>query len=588
MELLASLRPIDRELACYVRDRGGSELVAIAAALASFALSSGDTCIDLMTLQESQLWPDRSERPQLPENRESWFETVRREQQFCAADGSTILTLCGSRIYLTRYFRYEQIVLQRIRQSLIPRSFPQISEETRKLMMRLFATDADFSLFGGDLQLAGSLLPLFFPFAVISGGPGTGKTTTVAKLLALRLAENPSLRIALAAPTGKAAQRMNESIRSSLRQLDLPKSIATALQCFEATTIHRLLGVNHLSPTFRRNGKNPLEIDLIVVDEASMIDLPLLAKLIDAVPETASIILLGDQFQLSSVEAGSVLGDICGSFKNNQFSSEFCAVHEEFASPKNAIVSGPSFSPIIQLNRSFRFDPHGGVGYVSRKINEGDCSIAEELLDKIEEVQLLADISTRELLGLSEPIRSATSAEEALAMIGSGMILTVRNDGAFGQETINRLILNKLKQFSTPAQHNMPLMITENSYERNLFNGDMGVLRCESGEWIAHFPDGDRTKQIPQALLPKWQPAFAITIHKSQGSEYNRVIILPGESDSPLFTRELLYTAITRVKPISGSERGAVRIQGTPELIASTISRRVVRGSGLRAELQSV
>ncbi len=585
MEILAALRPIDRELAFLILSKGGDQTTAESAALASFALAKGDSCIDLSTITEEILWPDHTERPTLPTDRKKWIATVRNSLLVGDGTSQNILTLRDSRLYLSRYFQYEQTIVNRIRAGMHPRSLPQFSAETTELMKQLFKTTTDFSAFGGDLQLAGSLIPLFFPFSIISGGPGTGKTTTVAKLLALRLSHEPSLRIALAAPTGKAAQRMNESIKSSIEKLNLPKSIEEKLTLLQSSTIHRLLGVNHLSPTFKKNRENPLEIDLIVVDEASMIDLPLLAKLIDAVPETAAIILLGDQFQLASVEAGSVLGDLCASFPNNSFSHDFAAVHGEFSTPENRVSVSGTLSPVVQLTLSFRFDPNGGVGLVSRKINEGDSSIAATLLPRSGEVQLTNEISPAEMIALTNEIRKSHSASEALSRLNRGMILALRNDGTFGQETINTMIINSLKKKSDLFVHNMPIMITENSYERGLFNGDMGVLRLESGQWIATFPDESKPKQLPVVLLPQWQSAFAITIHKSQGSEYGKIIILPGQTDSPLFTRELIYTAITRAKPVKNFEEGSVIIQGTAELLAAAIDRRVCRASGLREEL---
>lgn len=582
------IRSLDREFSRYIAEQGSTEATALAAALTSFALSQGDICLNLREVQCEDLWPELSpERyPTLPHNREEWINTIQRDPSVGDGSCSSLLTLRDERLYLTRYFRYEQIVVERISLGMKDRQIESFTHETEELMKKLFSTDTDFSKFDGDLQLAGSLLPLCFPFTIISGGPGTGKTTTVTKLLALLLSNRPDIAIALAAPTGKAAQRMNESIKGSISSLELPKPIAAKLNQLEAGTIHRLLGVNYLSPSFEHNRENLLKIDLLIIDEASMVDLPLWAKLLDALPRESSIILLGDQYQLASVEAGSILGDICEALPVNSFSPSFAKLHSQFSSEKNNITTSDTFSPVVQLTRSFRFDPHGGIGRVSRLINSGDISIAAELVDPNGEVTIVQSISTSRKIALSQDIRQADSAEEALKRIPSAMILTLLNEGNSGQIEVNRTILNTLKRKDEPYLHNMPVMVTENDYNLQLFNGDMGVIRKENNEWTAFFPGADQPYQIPVVLLPKWQPAFAITIHKSQGSEYSRLMILLGDNDSPLLTRELLYTAITRAKPVKGKEQGSVIIEGTPEQVALGIARKVKRKSGITAELK--
>lgn len=587
-DIIRSVRPIDKEFAQFISSRGGSESVAAAGALLSFALSRGDTCINIKTIDPTDLWDESQSIPPFPSDRESWISEI-NESPLVSSDGnSSLLTIRQNRVYLSRYFKYEQCITHRLKENLTPQEIPSFSEETIKVMRKLFKTDTDFSDFDGDLQLAGSLIPLFFPLSILSGGPGTGKTTTVAKLLALLLTHRPETRIALAAPTGKAAQRMSESIRGSVKHLPVSDSVKQQLLTLEPSTIHRLLGVKYLSPSFKKNRDNQLETDLLVIDEASMIDLPLLAKLFDAVPESCSIILLGDQFQLASVEAGSVLGDICSAIPNNQFSKEFCHLHSQFSLEINQVSSGKKFYPVVQFTRSFRFDPYGGVGKVSRLINNGEISIAAELNDPEGEVILRKNQELSDYIALSKGIRTAPTAETALERLTEGMILTVRNEGDLGQEGINNAILSKLKKSGDPFLHNMPIMITENSYDISLFNGDMGVIRKENGEWIACFSDDSGFRTLPVVLLPEWQPAFAITIHKSQGSEYRKLIIVLGDSDSSLLTRELVYTAITRAKPKEGEEAGSVIIQGTPELLAKGIARKVHRSSGLQEELAAL
>ena len=592
VELNRRVRTIDREFGRYIRERGGDRETIIAATLASFILSIGDICVDLLNCKEGRLWGDDDLEEILPLDREAWIETVRSSSLVGDGESETMLVLRGSRLYLYRYFSFERVVVNRLKGGVS--SSLSLKSDTVELLRVMFATDQDFSNFGGDLQLAGALLPLMLPFVVLSGGPGTGKTTTVAKLLVTLLSENVETKIALAAPTGKAAQRVNDSIVASVKSFAennwLTDSIASRLGSLKAKTIHRLLGSIHLSPSFRHNRENLLDYDIVVVDEASMIDLPLLARLFEALRADTKVILLGDQYQLASVGAGSILGDICMAYPENNFSKDFVRFHTTVADAKNVVSDSKELSPIIQFKRSFRFAPDGDIAVVSRLINaaSSDNSNFTQLIERVERdgalVKIVDRVTTTSLKELFKPLIESNSAEEALSKITRAAILTVSNDGEYGQITINSTLIDSFKYESQDYLNNMPIIIQENRYDLELFNGDIGIVRFEDGQWVAAFEGDKSIRRFPVIILPTWQPAFAITIHKSQGSEYSRVVVIVGDRDTPTLTAELLYTAITRAKPTDSSQ-WAVKIVGERTLLKMAISRRVERVSGVVEEL---
>ena len=581
------LRPIDIVFGDFIAKKGGSELVSIMASICSFAIHYGDSCVII-------------DRPFIKryfgeENSISFHYSVEEiinelKSSTLVSDGSSVsyLVLRENRLYIWRYFTYEQNIVQTISQRMNTTSIPTFTDSLIPVVKELLKSDTDFSDFGGDLQLAGSLLPLFLNFSVISGGPGTGKTTTVAKLLSMLLLDTIETKIALVAPTGKAAQRMKESIIGSVRRFEedsiLPKEVISCLNTLEPMTLHRLLGVKYMTSKFRHNRDNKLEYDCIVVDEASMVSLPLLSSLFDALNSDTKVILLGDQYQLASVEAGAVLGDICSAFENNSFSRDFVAYHSRFCSPNNKVQESEKVTPIIQLNRSFRFSPNGGIGKISRLINSHDSSVIELLKNPDEEVILTESISDTELLSYSEKLRTSSSIEEALRNITSGIILTLQNSGETGQEEINSRLLQLLTKGTDQFVNYTPIMVLENRYDLSLYNGDTGILYKEDDTWKASFIIEGEIRSFPLLLLPKYQVAFAITVHKSQGSEYSRVATILPQRENPLVTTELIYTAITRCKPIQGEEKASVVIVGSEKVLQYAIENRVERFSGIKEE----
>jgi len=343
---------------------------------------------------------------------------------------------------------------------------------------------------------------------IITGGPGTGKTTSLAKVLKNRLNE----KILLAAPTGKAAFRMRESLASQSIEL-------------EAKTIHRLL-----------NNK-PLEADIIAIDECSMVDLPLMSKLLDAAPSGSDLYLLGDKHQLASVEAGSVFADICAKYEKN-----------------------PDI--YTELTKNWRAKEAPGIVKLSEEILNNSVKNFDN-----ENVHYLGKISTQNLFEEYKPLFKAESEKEALEFLKSFQILCATKKKV---ENINR-------ELSLKAKHSKftPIIITENNYQQNLFNGDTGVKDKEK----AYFSNGAEIRTFPLLTLPKYEDAFAITIHKSQGSEYERVaVVYPNrereENEQTILTKELLYTAITRAKR-------ECFIFGNESVLAASCKREIYRASGI-------
>ncbi len=453
------------------------------------------------------------------------------------------------RLYLRRYWEYEQqlaaAILQRTGEgqpsSLGKKSDPQEAAATRAVTNK---------------------------FAVITGGPGTGKTWTVMKILARLLAQpdGASLRIALAAPTGKAAARLTDAVRAVRQNL-------------EATTIHRLLGYLPGSPSFRYDAKHPLGADVVIVDEASMVDLALMAKLVAAVRPDARLILLGDRDQLASVEAGSVLADVC-------------------AAAESAAPGEPLHGVVVELRQNYRFAESGGIFRVSNAVNAGDADAAIVALQDETDLETqwrplppatkLGGALREKVIAAFRPVLETDDPLEALNGLQRFRILCALRHGPFGVESLNDVVEQTLAAAGLVAtQHafyrGRPLTVTQNDYNLGLFNGDSGIILRDpegDGELRAFFLSADgRLRRFLPSRLPQHETAFAMTVHKSQGSEFSEILLLLPGSDSPLLTRELLYTALTRA-------REKVEVWATERVLRKAIARRVTRVSGLQDALQ--
>jgi exodeoxyribonuclease V alpha subunit len=556
------LTDLDRHFAAFMMQLSGSNdpALALGAALASRWVSEGHICLDLNQVANRPLPLEESlDMPMPPLS--DWLTRLHGSTVVSAPGGRAPLILDNrARLYLYRYWEYEQNLAAWLRRAAAAPPLAVAWEKLEADLAHLFKDPAP------DWQKIAAITALSKRFCVIAGGPGTGKTTTVVKILRLLLRAEPDLRIELAAPTGKAAARLQESIAQAQAGLD-----------FQAATLHRLLGSVPGSPYFRHDRHHPLALDVLVLDEASMVDLALMSKLVDALPAHARLILLGDPDQLASVEAGAVLGDIC-------------AAAGDGATPL-AAASAPMQDCVVTLRHSRRFRGDSSIGRAAALINSGD---SDGLLALLSETR--TDMGWRANADLRAerarivqgflPLLQAATPQAALTAFGAFRVLCAHRNGPFGVRTVNRLIEDMLADSGLlrPTQQwypNRPILITENDYSLNLFNGDTGILRySDDGRLRAWFasPDGGLRALLP-ARLPPHESVFAMTVHKSQGSEFDEVLIYLPDSPSPLLTRELLYTAVTRA-------RQRIFIAAPAASLRQAVTSRSWRGSGLRDALQ--
>jgi exodeoxyribonuclease V alpha subunit len=477
------------------------------------------------------------------------------------------LVLWHGRLYLQRYFRYELRLAEQLK------GLAAIHLEPTSLQAELTAC---FGPEQDNLQRQAAEMALQRPLALISGGPGTGKTSTVARILGLLLLTlGPELQIALAAPTGKAAMRLRESISASLATLPFSPSIKEKIPT-SASTLHRLLGVRHHSPHFRHHHANPLPWDVVVVDEASMIDLAMMSKLVDALKPGARLILLGDKDQLASVESGAVLADCVQALPDNT----------------------------VTLQKSYRFNPE--ISAFARAVNTNESAAAWSMLVSDppdtatnKSVQLLqeplSDFIVARYIRYMEKVAALLSnssrQEDDIRQLFDGLnrfrVLCATKHGAKGVEILNRQVEQRLTAGNSPYQPDnwypgRPVMILTNDYGLNLFNGDIGICLPDistPGAFQVWFEREDGSlKGYQPYRLPTCETVFAMTIHKSQGSEFGEVLVVLPASDSPLLTRELIYTAVTRA-------RNRVLIASDQTIFTAAIQRTISRSSGLQEML---
>ncbi|RMD60161.1 MAG: exodeoxyribonuclease V subunit alpha, partial [Nitrospirae bacterium] len=497
----------------------------------------------------------------------------------------------GDRLYLHRFWYYEQMLIDKIKRR-IKDNIGELDYERLRRALDLFFQRGDDK--EPDWQKIAAILSLIRSFCVISGGPGTGKTTTVIKILSLLLMYyGGDLRITLSAPTGKAAARLRDAIRSIKPELKCPQDIIKAIP-EDVYTIHRLLGINNNKLRFHAG--NPLPYDVVVVDEASMVDVALMSKLFSALKDDAKIILLGDRNQLASVEAGAVLGDICGDEELNIFSEPIKRAVEEVTDYR---LSTPTPSQhfsirdsIVELRKNYRFKDYTNIHMISGAIKRGDYEEAINLLKSGKSwFKLPPPHDLREALrdsvvdGFRSYLNKKGDPLNALKGFEEFRILSPLRGGPYGVEHINVLVEQILKQEGLIEIQGRwyvgrPVMITTNDYNLMLFNGDIGItLRDSNGELKVFFSaqDGGIRKFLP-SMLPHHETVYAMTVHKSQGSEFERALLILPDTYTDLLTRELLYTAITRVK------RG-VEVWALEDIFKMSILARIRRASGLKDAL---
>jgi len=461
------------------------------------------------------------------------------------------------RLYLHRYWFYENRLAMQIKAMIkVGYSF----EKLEALLDKYFFPGVDET----DWQREAAKMAINQSFSIITGGPGTGKTTTVVKILALlqELAEQP-LHIALAAPTGKAAMRLQESIGFNKAALPCPETIKTLIT-ETVTTLHRLLGAKPPSPYFRHDAAKPLVYDLVVVDEASMVDLALMSKLLDALKPGSRLILLGDKDQLASVESGAVLADLT------------------MALPEHT----------LELKKSHRFDD--SIKRLAVAVNLQQEDVAWQILREGNEniamlEQDLIDYVAAQQTDYLRLIKAGAGFDEIYRAFSRFQVLCSNREGTNSVSDINyrveqRLFGQKLINLSGLWYSGRPVMVTQNNSALHLYNGDIGICmpdKDQNGKFMVFFQraDGSVKKYLP-GRLPHCETVFAMTIHKSQGSEFEEVVIILPEAINPVLTKELLYTAITRAKK-------KVKLVADEAIFAGTVRQKVKRVTGLFDKFQS-
>ncbi len=599
-----ALRTLDHALAQSLRRLRPDtpDAVLLGAALASLAVSEGHAGLDPTQPQrliDAEIaWP--APKGWLAQLRASPWVDVPPADDVVAGDAPLVLE--NGLLYLRRYREYER----RLAEGLQRIATHPLAEADPGTLATLFGQLFPQAREGIDHQARAAAVALRHPLVLVTGGPGTGKTTTIARLLVLLAAQAVQAdqalpRVALAAPTGRAAERMAESLRLAVQRLRL-LGIAPALcdaMPSTGTTLHRLLGVIPDSPRFRHHADNPLPYDVVVVDEASMIDLPLMTKLVEAVADGSRLVLLGDPDQLPSVEAGDVLSAIL------RASGDGLGTQADDAQALRALLAPEALQPLapprrfagrrVQLQRGYRQTDALDLAPLAHAVREGNSATALALL----RVGTLAGVHFHEdqsdplqhhrehLLGHWRGLGEAVDPGQALANAGRIRLLTAVREGPQGARGLNARIEALLAGVPRPGMapgyfHGRLLLITENSYRHRLFNGDIGICLIDrQGSVTAWFPGEtpDQPRGFHPGALPAHESAFAMTVHKAQGSEFDEVWLQLPRRDNRVLSRELIYTGMTRA-------RQALHVLGSAEVLEAALARHASRLSGLAARLQ--
>jgi exodeoxyribonuclease V alpha subunit len=631
-----SLRAVDIALADTLRrlDPGSDEITLAGAALASLAVGTGNSAFD----------PARSQLllgsvPGLPDEDE-WIAAWRASPWVSEPDAAAIapascpLVLENGLLYLRRYREYERGLASGLKRLATQPPASVDLAAIQPFFAALFPEAEE-----GDRQARAAALALMQSLLLITGGPGTGKTSTIARLLLLLIAQadanGTELRIALAAPTGRAADRMSESLHAAVANLKASSVLQSkwlAALPRQASTLHRLLGSRPGSPRFQHHAGQPLPFDVIVVDEASMVDMPLMCKLVDAVADGARLILLGDRDQLPSVEAGDVLtaiGDAAGdgdtlpealastlepllsvitrrsdvsretiqTNRDNPEQSDMFDLKDMGSSIATYVaptaIPTPERSPLfghrVQLVRGYRQSAELDLSPLANAVRDGDADAALGYLrDGLRGVHFheeanspLGSDSRNALLTHWRALAVETEPTAALAAADRLRLLTALREGPQGASTLNAQIEDALAGAQRETYfHGRLLLITENSYRHGLFNGDVGIcLRQADGNVAVFFSrGGQEVRAFHPAALPAHASAFALTVHKAQGSEFDQAWIVLPQQDARTLTRELLYTALTRA-------RNRVHLFAREDILRTLLARKAQRVTGLAGRL---
>lgn len=625
---------VRRSMTKHSMDAEMRETLLATAMIVSAERSHGNSCVNLSDYSGVELdlgnrivkLPDRSRWSAVLDQSGVCHAISHRDDN---AGFPAYLVLEGDRLYLSRYHAAEDNLAKLI-SGRVGNASDDGLESSAGLFRRLFKS-ADGGVASGaggdgadqagsrdsgeagevDWQAVAGVAALRSPLVFITGGPGTGKTTVVARLLALLLDRNPEFRIAVAAPTGRAAARLSESIAEVARREGIMAADGSCLAP-RGQTLHRLLGYNPATQRFRYNASRRLSENVVVVDEASMIDVLMMSALLESLGESARLIVLGDPDQLASVDAGFVLADVASAARmvsrgsrahdrvDNENSRNSChseALIRSFRSLAGATAASPGWSTesapladcVIHLRKSWRFGSKSGIGRLAAATRESDTEAALGVLESSEwpDAQLTGGpLKAGNLLApLEEMIADflgATTPMEALRVLGTFRILAGLREGQTGVSGLNSLVERWLHQRGLETDgwyDHRPLLVTSNDSATGLFNGDVGVVLNNGRTPMVHFMgSGGGIKTLSPSQLPAHETAWAITVHKSQGSEYDHVLFVLPERDNRTLSRELIYTAVTRA-------RKSVVVHGDRELLRLGIGRTAARSSGLVAKL---
>jgi len=612
-------RALDKALVTFFREQQKLEpTIALLIGQCSFALAQGHLCLPLkrMPQHSEQEWQAlMALYPDLFELSES------RNQPFVYANNA---------LYMRRYFSYQQHIAfyleqssersQQLRQAINPALLNQLLDP---LFPATAATAAE-----PDWQRLSCAIAASSSFSVITGGPGTGKTTTVVKLLLVlqQLQQQQGaapLTIQLAAPTGKAAVRLRSSIRNTLDRLPASAEIKSQIPT-DVSTLHKLLGARAQSRQFKQNALEPLALDLLVVDEASMLDVELMAALLSALPAHARLILLGDKDQLASVEAGALMAELCQWAEQGHYLPETVAWLNQLsaAAIPESLVSkqGKALEQQIGMLRvSHRFDPQSGIAKLANAVNSGQSAevtaichadyVDLQYLEAAEFRQLKQFVLTGQAkkqmpdaAGFSFYLQTVAQslaldasdqaidhwAQQVLVDFSAFQLLCAVRQGPLGVEQVNLSVEKMLHQAGLIQQSSQwyagrPVMVTQNDYALGLMNGDVGIclLRPYQGKLMlaVAFASEDSSKAVRWVLpsrLQQVETAYAITVHKSQGSEFRHAVLVLPDHFSPVLTRELIYTGITRAAKLFSL------VSAKPDLLALAIEQKVQRHGAVR------
>lgn len=506
-------------------------------------------------------------------------------------EGAEPLVLSGNSLYLRRYWQYESFIEHNVQSRM--QDQPVTNDDLlQSTLAKLFVPAEDGEINWQRVACANTVRNRF---SVITGGPGTGKTYTVVRLLTALQHQTltlglPPLRVSLAAPTGKAAARLTESIENELEQLvqnDTLSGLKEALQSIhpEGKTLHRLLGVKPNSRAFKHHAENPLRTDVVIVDEASMIDIEMMAALLKATPKHARLVLIGDKDQLASVEAGAVLGNLCAGADDGRY-------HRDIATWLQSIADTPVFPPeliddngdqrlqhVVKFRKSYRFK--GPIADLANAINRQDHATTRHEIEKAKASGDEHPVSVYDVNGLDDPafvnlvkrnlttsgsltfhVRNHTEtatdanninhiAQEALQNLSNVQILTALREGPWGMKAVNQKVGELLGVNANSWYEGRPVMVTKNDYGLKLSNGDIGIALKdpEHGHLRVAFPDQEHgVRWVLPSRLTHIETVYAMTVHKSQGSEFKHTVMVLPDHDSPVMSKELLYTGITRAK----------------------------------------